>query len=153
MISYREAIANALVPALLVGPMLGAVAAFLSVSTGLLLQGGNGDLAIAIFATVVGLVLGLITAGPICLVLGALMLWLVVRRPEWGGWIRIGVVGAIAGSATGALFALISAQGVEQVLGATALTALLGAIGGLTFRYLARRPIAEMLGAQADIFD
>lgn len=152
MISYRDALANALVPALVVGPTLGAAGACGLMFIGAAM-GNAGDLAIAVFASVVGAVLGLVAAGPICLLAGAWMLWLASRNPAWLGWWRVSAVAALVGLIAGATFALIQRSDVQSFLAITGLTTALGALGGPLFRRLVRVPLAEMRLGDSEVFD
>lgn len=152
MLTYREALANAVVPALVVGPLLGAAGAFCTALTGTLVSEGSGNLSLALFAAIVGSVIGMVTAGPICLVAGAVMLRLAAAHSAWRGWWRFALAGGLVGAAAGALFGLASGDGIEPVIGASVLTAPLGVAGALVFRRMIRRSLAELDGSDAEVF-
>jgi hypothetical protein len=150
VISYRDALANATVPALLVGPMLGAAGAgVLMTVSGIVNDGGSAG--IVVFAMLVGCVVGLMGAGPICLLAGALLVWLASRNRAWEEWWRSGAAGALVGAITGALYALVE-QSEPQPSAVVGMTMALGALGGFVFRRLINRQLHELRTSDSEVF-
>lgn len=150
--TFGRALLKSIVPALLIGPMLGLLGAVTLMLWSAIATGGNsGAGGIFMFAFFFGALIGLVVASPICLVAGASMLVLASRNQRWASWQPTAIVGGLCGAVPG--LALAASGGTTPELAALPLAGgALGMIGALAFRKMTAPVLAELDTIDPDIF-
>lgn len=150
--TFGRALLKSIVPALLIGPMLGLLGALILMLWAAFTTGGNAGVGdVFMIAAFFGALIGLIVASPICLVAGAFLLVLASRDVRWRGWERAAIVGGLCGAVPG--LALAASSGATPELAALPLAGgALGMIGALAFRKTTAPVLAELDTIDPDIF-
>lgn len=139
------AMRRSIMPAVGVGAMLGALGALALIAYAAI-AGPVGMGGEAVLVVMVGIVLGLIIAGPLAFMFGAVLLTLSSRDRRWFHPAAWALLGLLPGAAAGALVGMGEVE-VASVLATGG--AALGAIGALLFRAGIRRTL-ESEGPQFD---
>ena len=141
--SFGQALLRSFLPALMIGPMLGLLgsACLLMFSAGMS-DGNTGAGGIFVFALIIGALLGLIVASPICLVCGALMLKLAARNRRWSTRFAVMAIGGIVGGATGAASGWIGEDPLAVIV-CGVMGSGLGALGAAMFRTMLSSKLDE----------
>jgi hypothetical protein len=150
--TFGRALLKSIVPALLIGPMLGLLGALFLILWSAIATGGNpGAEGIFMIAAFFGALIGLIVASPVCLVAGACLLVLTSRNRRWAGWQPAAIVGGLCGAVPG--FALAAGSRFDLTLAALPIAgAVLGVIGALAFRKTSAPVLAELDTIDPEIF-
>lgn len=149
---FGRALLKSIVPALLIGPMLGLIGAVILMLYSAVTTGGDpGGGGIFMIAAFFGGLIGLVIASPICLLAGAFLLVLASRNQRWTGWQPVAVVGGLCGAVPG--LALAATSGVGPALIVLPLAGgVLGVMGALAFRKTTAPVLAELDTIDPDIF-
>jgi hypothetical protein len=150
--SWGRALFLVLRPALWIGPVLGLIGGALAFLVAVI-AGGGPDIGLIVLTMVVGAILGLVVASPICLLLGTIMLKLSIADEQLLSPTVWASIGAFVGLVVGTILGLLATLGLGGTVLVAGTAASLGALGG----YLCRRSLAEGINAlfevDTEVFD
>lgn len=149
--SWGEAVRKMIAPALLAGPLVGALGALAILVLAFVASEGAGVGSIALLVLIVGLILGLLVATPLALVGGAAMLRMAAGDGRWAMWRAWAIAGFAIGGAAGLVFGLLT-RDVENIAVISAFLAFLGLAGAMVCRRMLTRSVDALDVVDADIF-
>nr|WP_137676761.1 hypothetical protein [Parerythrobacter lutipelagi] len=159
--SWGRALLSAALPALVVGPVSGLIGGLVVLITIAIADGSSEAVGYAAMIVLVsGLIVGLLVAGPMCAVLGGMLLKLAQGNEDWTKASRWALTGGVGGLAfgivfIGALFAdEIGYAGAWVGLSLFFLTSgLLGTIAAYLMWRMLRRRMASLNKVDPTVFE